>query len=235
MRVHRVLLGFAGVVTVAALAWAAGPTTLLVKFGLPPKVNTVKPTAIVDGDGNILFNAATPGQVSVTNQPAIPARPLSPTLPSDLVTLTAGPGSCENGGTPMTVQVQSNGVGIPFVNDPMAHKTLILDGIAVSTGVPAAGQLGTIVLYLGGVGATMWIYQFTQAPVGAVSGSYQTSQALPQIPIAGGTTLCAQMTFGSPSIVPTARSMFLTGRSIAIAESRASPGLRSCSWIGSSA
>jgi hypothetical protein len=66
----RTLVLTAFITALVTLAWAAGgPTALLVKFKLPPGTNVVKPTAIVDGNGNILFNSTTPGQVQVTNFP----------------------------------------------------------------------------------------------------------------------------------------------------------------------
>jgi hypothetical protein len=79
MRSRDVLLVGSVTIVVAAIAWAAGPTSLLVSFKLPPKINAIKPVAIVDGDGNLLFNGTTPGQVRVTNAP----------LPSQMVTVAS--------------------------------------------------------------------------------------------------------------------------------------------------
>ena len=48
-----------------AVVWAL---TLDVSFRLPPQLNRIKPTAIVDEAGNVLFGT-TPAKVEVTNAP----------------------------------------------------------------------------------------------------------------------------------------------------------------------
>ena len=59
---------FAGIATslLSVGLAAAGPASLIPKYKLPPAVNPIKPTAILDGDGNILFSDTHPGKCEVT-------------------------------------------------------------------------------------------------------------------------------------------------------------------------
>jgi hypothetical protein len=52
---------------IPVMAWAL---SLDLSFRLPPLVNKIRPAAIVDETGNVLFGS-TPGKVEVTNLPPV--------------------------------------------------------------------------------------------------------------------------------------------------------------------
>src|SRR5262245_55546074 len=62
----RKMLLLAGLSLLPVVAWAL---SLNVSFRLPPLLNKIKPAAIVDESGNVLFGS-TPAKVEVTNLPA---------------------------------------------------------------------------------------------------------------------------------------------------------------------
>jgi hypothetical protein len=123
-------IGAAVLAAAATVVWAAGPTSLLVKFKLPPSVNTVKPTAIVDGDGNVLFNATTPGQVRIVN-------PSSP-LPSSMRTVQSS-SACPFGSGELFDKATSPDGSFSTFAIP-AGQVFVITSLAVEggTGVPSA-------------------------------------------------------------------------------------------------
>jgi hypothetical protein len=100
---------------VAASAWAL---TLDVRFKLPPRFNTIKPTAVVDEAGNVLFNGI-PGKVEVTNLP------------------TGGSGSC-SAEDPISVFKESDGTSpVTLYTVPAGKKLVITDVLGtINGGIP---------------------------------------------------------------------------------------------------
>jgi hypothetical protein len=119
----------------ATLAWAAGPTSLAVKFKLPPSVNSVKPVALVDGDGNLLFNSTTPGKVQVVNPTS---SGLGAIAASDVVTMQSS-SACPSGPGEIFDQVVKPDGSFTTFSIP-AGKVFVITALSVAggTGSPQA-------------------------------------------------------------------------------------------------
>jgi len=187
---HLKALAVVGLLGVAVtLAWAAGPTALRVKFKLPPVKNAVKAIAVVDGDGNVLFNTTTPGRVAVTN---LPAAVLAPRLPSDVRTVRSTT-LCPNG--PPSSLVFDQVIGPDGTVTPFAipvGKVFVVTSLSVvgGTGSPPAtpGNPVQIQLLVGNNGIAV-----RNVDVGPTASISIDNITMPTgIVVRSGTSLCIQ-------------------------------------------
>lgn len=144
----------AGLLGLAALgvAWAAGPTALLVKF--KSGTNAVKPVAVVDGDGNLLFTTTTPGKVEITNPIVVPPASSSGPRPSDMRSVRATDGCPGVGGafaSAVRFAATVNPDGTTGVFSIPAGKVFVVTSLGVvgGTGVPGATPGDPVQIQLG--------------------------------------------------------------------------------------